>query len=142
MYNNVHAPCRGLSPPKLVDLSERMLVNLHKALPVVTSIVIILVVAVVRDRSRTAAAILATMPINMVLALWIVVGTPDATQGTLVTFIQSLLVGLVPSFIWLVVVYVAVRVGWTLTPAILAGYVVWGGLTALAFSMGIFTTTR
>jgi hypothetical protein len=106
------------------------------------SIVIIVVVAVLRERSRTAAAILATMPINMVLALWLVVGTPDATQGTLVTFIHSLLVGLVPSFIWLVVVYVAVRVGWTLAPAVVAGYVVWGGLTALAFSVGIFTTAR
>jgi hypothetical protein len=53
-----------------------------------------------------------------------------------------LLVGLVPSFIWLVVVYITVRIGWALMPAILAGYVVWGGLTALAFSMGIFTTTR
>lgn len=117
-------------------------VTVQKSLPVITSIVIILLVAILRERSRTLSAILATMPINMVLALWIVVGTPGFDQTAMVQFTRSLLVGLVPSFIWLVVVFAAIRSGWTLLPAILAGYVVWGALTASAFALGIFTLQR
>ena len=116
--------------------------NVSKALPVLTSILIILVVAVLRDRSRTLAAILSTMPINMVLALWIVADAPDVTQGGLVNFVGALLIGLVPSVIWLIVIYVGLRLGWTLWPAVLIGYVVWGGLTGLAFVTGIFTLNR
>lgn len=116
--------------------------TLQKSLPVITSIVIILLVAILRERSRTLSAILATMPINMVLALWIVVGTPGFDQTAMVQFTRSLLVGLVPSFIWLVVVFAAIRSGWTLLPAILVGYVVWGALTAGAFALGIFTLQR
>lgn len=116
--------------------------TLQKSLPVITSIIIILLVAVLRERSRTLSAILATMPINMVLALWIVVGTPGVDQTAMVQFIRSLLVGLIPSFIWLVIVFAAVRAGWTLLPSILAGYVVWGALTAGAFALGIFTLQR
>ena len=116
--------------------------TLQKSLPVIASIIIILLVAILRERSRTLSAILATMPINMVLALWIVNGTPAFDQAALVHFIRSLLIGLVPSFIWLLVVFGTVRYGWTLLPAILAGYVVWGVLTAGAFALGIFTLQR
>jgi hypothetical protein len=117
-------------------------VTVQKVVPVVMSIVIILAVAVLRERSRTLSAILGTMPINMVLALWIVVGAPDATQTITAGFIRSLLIGLVPTFIWLVVVYVAVRIGWTLWPAVVTGYAVWGVLIALAFWTNIFTINR
>ncbi len=121
---------------------EQPLLNLQKTLPVVTSILIILVVAVLRERSRTLAAILSTMPINMVLALWIVLGAaPQSTQATL-SFTRSLLVGLVPSFAWLVTVYFALRAEWNLAGAILAGYAIWGAMTATAFWMGIFALNR
>jgi hypothetical protein len=43
--------------------------SLPKTLPVLTSIAVILLVAVLRERSRTVAALLATMPINIPLAL-------------------------------------------------------------------------
>jgi uncharacterized membrane protein len=114
-------------------------VSAPKVLPVVTSILIILAVAVLRERSRTLSAILGTMPINMVLALWIVVGAPDATPSMTAGFVRSLLIGMVPTLIWLVVVYVAVRGGWALWPAVATGYAVWGGLIAATFWTGIFS---
>ena len=46
--------------------------NVQKLLPVATSIGIIVLVAILRERSRTLAAIFATMPINMPLAIWAV----------------------------------------------------------------------
>jgi len=116
--------------------------TLQKALPVVTSILIILVVAIVRERSRTLAAIMSTMPINMALALWIVLGSTPQSTSSSVSFVRSLLVGLVPSFAWLIVVYITLRVGWSLVAAIVAGYSIWGAMTALAFWLGIFTIQR
>lgn len=116
--------------------------NLQKSLPVVASIVIILLVAVLRERSRTLSAIMATMPINMTLALWIVGSLPDITQPATTNFVRSLLVGMAPSLLWLVVVFVAVRSGWQLLHAVLSGYVVWGALTGIAFALGILTVNR
>jgi hypothetical protein len=116
--------------------------TIQKALPVLASIGIILVVALLRERSRTLAAILATMPINMVLGIWIVSGASGADTQAMTAFVRSLLVGLVPSFIWLIMVYVALRAGIPLWSAILAGYGGWGALVALAFWIGILTPGR
>lgn len=104
--------------------------------------VILLIVALVRDRSRTLSAIVSTMPINMVLALWIVLGAGDESTQTRVDFVRSLLIGLVPSFLWLIVVYFGLRAGWNLWSAIIAGYAVWGILVALSFWLGILAVNR
>jgi uncharacterized membrane protein (GlpM family) len=114
------------------------MINLQKTLPVLASIVIILVLAVLRDRSRTLAAILSTMPINMVLALWIVSSGSDRPTSML-PFVRSLLVGMAPTLLWLVAIFFALRSGWSLAGAIVAGYAVWGALIALAFRLGIFS---
>lgn len=115
---------------------------MQKWLPVVVSIVIIVVVALLRERSRTLAAILATMPINMVLALWIVLGAPDVNPQTMQSFVRSLLVGLVPTIVWLVVIDLGLRGGWSLVGSIAVGYTVWGGLIAIAFRLGFLSFNR
>jgi hypothetical protein len=117
-------------------------VLLQKNLPVITSILMILLVAFLRERSRTLSAILATMPINMALALWIVVGTPEITQQAMVQFVRSLVIGLMPSVVWLIVVFVMLRNGWTMLPAVLVGYGVWAALIAGAFVTGVLTVQR
>lgn len=66
----------------------------QKALPVVVSICIILAVAYLRNRSRTLAVILGTMPINLPLALWVTFGGSGASQEEIVAFVRSLLWGL------------------------------------------------
>jgi hypothetical protein len=134
--------CGKLLVSKQPQFRKDIVLSFQKSLPVITSMVIILIVAVLRERSRTVSAILSTMPINMVLALWLVVGAADVNPQTTVDFVRSLLVGLVPSFLWLVVIYVALRTGWSLLAAILAGYVVWGLLVALAFWLGILSANR
>lgn len=116
--------------------------NAQKVLPVVTSIIIIFVVAVLRERSRTAAAIFATMPINMPLALWVVFGGTDASSEQVEAFVRALIIGLIPGFIWLGVVFVLVKAGWPLLAAIGGGYVVWGALTAALFALGILSFNR
>lgn len=107
----------------------------QKALPVLTSIGIILVVAVLRDRSRTVAAIVATMPINVPLALW-VVSAGGSDSPVLADFMRSALLSLIPSILWLGVVYWALRAGWAVWPAVGVGYVVWAVLIAGLFYTG------
>jgi len=112
-------------------------VTLQKTLPIITSILIILIVAVLRERSRTLTAILGTMPINMPLVLWIVWSTPGTDQPAMVGFVRSLIIGMVPTMLWLAIVYLALRAGWSLMSTLIAGYAAWGVLIAVAIQLGI-----
>jgi len=116
--------------------------NFQKTFPVIASIAIILIVAVLRDRSRALAAVLATMPINIPLALWIVSSGSDHDPPVMADFVRSLLITLIPSFIWLGVVFVTIRAGWNLWAAIGAGYGVWAALIAILFWLGVLSLPK
>lgn len=115
------------------------IMNLQKSIPVLTSIAIILLVAFLRDRSRAVAAVLATMPINIPLALWVVSAGSDGDPRVMAMFVRSVIVSLVPSFIWLFVVFLAVRNSWNLFAAISLGYAVWAALVAGLFYFGVLS---
>ena len=114
-----------------------MTIDWQRVLPVLVSMGVILLVAVLRQHSRTLAAITATMPINIPLALWIVYsGDSDSTNR--ITFIEGLFVGLIPTLVFLAVAYWGARSGWNVFPMIIAGYVGWGlslGLLLLVQSL-------
>jgi hypothetical protein len=114
----------------------------QKILPVITSIVIILLVAVLRERSKTLAAIVATMPINIPLALWVVFGGENYTQDAALNFVRSIAIGLIPTFVWGLIVYVALRNGLTLLPAIGLGYAGWAVLTFTMLRLGLMNAGR
>jgi hypothetical protein len=117
--------------------------NLQKTLPVVTSIVIILVVAALRDRSKTLATIFATMPINMPLALWVLTGNIGADDNAAIaTYVRAFIIGLVPAFIWLGVVYLGLKLGWSLLGAIAGAYGVWVVLIAGLLWLGILAVPQ
>lgn len=116
--------------------------SLQKTFPVITSIVIILIVAVLRDRSRALAAVLATMPINVPLALWIISGSSGGDPKQMADFTRSLIISLIPTFIWLGIVFLAIRAGWNLFAAIGAGYGVWAALIAGLFMVGVLNWPR
>jgi hypothetical protein len=116
--------------------------NFQKLFPVVTSIAIIILVAILRDRSRAVAAVLATMPINIPLALWVVSSGSDNDPQVMSDFVRSLIISLVPSFIWLGVVFLAIRAGWNLWAVLGAGYVVWGVLIVGLFWLGVLTVPK
>jgi len=114
------------------------IMNIQKILPVVTSILIILIVAALRERSRTAAAMFASMPINIPLALWVVFGSGGPVDPTAeALFLRNIGVGLLTTLVWVGVVFVALHAGMALLPAILIAYVVWAALTALWFGIGV-----
>lgn len=106
-------------------------VDWQRVLPVLVSIGIIIAIAILRNYSKTFAAIAATMPINIPLGLWIVATGDD--QVDLVGFSQSLVINIIPTLFFLVVVWFAFRLGWTLIPAIAVGYVAWGITLAISY---------
>ncbi len=109
-----------------------MSLDFQRLLPVIVSICIIIAVAVLRQYSRTFAAIAATMPINLPLGLWIVYGGENGDPAAMQEFSRSLVINLVPTLCFTVVVWLTFRAGWTLVPAILAGYAAWAVTLALA----------
>lgn len=113
-----------------------------KALPVITSIAIILLVAFLRDRSRTLAAILATMPINIPLGLWVVFGGTDYDQEATAQFVRALIPGLVATIVWVIGVYVLVRLGVNLWLSILGAYAVWAALVFVFIRIGWLVVNR
>jgi hypothetical protein len=95
-------------------------------LPVVLSMVIIVLVAILEKQSKLVAAITATMPLAATLALWIVYSSGEGERAPLEEFSQGLLLGVLPSIGFLVAVWFAARAGLKLVPMILIGYAVWG----------------
>jgi len=114
-------------------------INWQRTLPVLISIGIILAVAFLRDRSRTLAAILAVMPINIPLALWVIASGADGDPQVIGNTIRAMFIGLIPGFVWLGVVLLLVRAGWMILPAIGLGYAIWAVLIAGLFWLGVLS---
>ena len=95
-------------------------------IPVVLSIVVILLVAVLEKQSKLFAALTATMPLTAPLALWIVYSSNAGEKEAVSNFSLSLLLGLLPTMAFLITVWLAARAGMKLLPMILSGYGVWG----------------
>ena len=101
-------------------------------LPVILSIVVIILVAVLEKQSKLVAALTATMPLAAPLALWIVYSSNAGDKTAVSQFSLSLLLGLLPTLAFLITVWLAARAGVKLGPMILMGYGVWAiGATVL-----------
>ena len=109
--------------------------KLQDAVPVLLSILIIVLVAILEKQSKLFAALTATMPLTAPLALWIVYSS-NAGEKTVVTqFSLSLLLGVLPTFAFLVTVWLAARAGMKFLPMILAAYSVWAAGAAFLYLM-------
>lgn len=113
-----------------------------RTVPVIVSILIILMVALLRERSRTLAVIFGTMPINLPLTLWITFGGATDNVATVAAFVRSLVLGLVATFLWLAVVWLVVRAGWGLWAAVAGGYAAWGVLIVVFIVFGVLSVSR
>ncbi len=95
--------------------------------PVVLSIVVIVLVAVLEKQSKLFAALTATMPLTAPLALWIVYSANAGEKTAVTNFSLSLLLGLLPTLAFLITVWLAARAGMKLGPDDPdRGYSVWG----------------
>lgn len=100
-------------------------------LPVVLSIVVIILVAVLEKQNKFAAAITATMPIGATLAIWIVYSANSGDQQTMKDFSIGLLMGIIPSLGFLFAAFFSFRAGLKLLPTLLVGYSAWGVLLGI-----------
>ncbi len=108
-------------------------------IPVVISVIVIILIAVIEKQSKTIAAITAVMPLTAPLALWIVYSSSGGEQTAMSEFTLGLIIGLLPTLGFAVAAWLAARAGMKLGPILLAGYGVWGiGTLLIAFLRSIF----
>jgi len=100
--------------------------RMQDVLPVVISVIIILAVALLEKYSKLFASITATMPLTIVLAIWIVYSANDGNKLVMDTFNLNLLIGLLPTALFVVAAWLSIRAGIKLMPTIGIGYVIWG----------------
>lgn len=100
----------------------------------VLSMAIIVGVTLLQERSKTLAAVTATMPLTVALALWIVFQTNPSTADR-AAFAVGMVIGIVPTMLFLVAVWLAARAGWSFWSAIGSGYATWA--LALAVITGL-----
>jgi hypothetical protein len=96
----------------------------QRVLPVIVSVLIIIAVAILREYSKTLAAVVSTMPINIPLALWLVYSGGTDSAG-LETFARALFINIFPTIGFLLVAWLLVRAGWGLLPVLAASYGAW-----------------
>jgi hypothetical protein len=108
-------------------------VKTQDVLPVILSIVVILLVAIIEKHSKLFAALTATMPLAAPLALWIVYSSNSGDKAAVSQFSLSLLLGLLPTFAFLIAVWLAARAGMKLAPMLLTGYGVWAVGAAILY---------
>jgi hypothetical protein len=93
--------------------------------PVLLSIVVIILVAVFEKQSKLFAALTATMPLGIPLALWIVYSTNAGDKQVVSQFSLSLLLSFIPTLAFVVTIWIAARAGMKLVPMLATGYSVW-----------------
>ena len=111
-----------------------------KILPVVVSICIIILVAVLREYSRTVAAIAATMPLNIPLGMWLIYSAAEDQQAAMTEFTSAILINIIPTLFFMVIAWQGARSGWKLLPTIGAGYTAWALILGATFLLRRFLT--
>src|SRR5579859_4303422 len=102
--------------------------SLRQILPVAVSIAIIILIAIVRNYSKTLAAIFATMPINIPLSLWIIYSGEGNTTPAVVDYSLALVYNIFPTVVFIIVAWLLLRAGWSILPTLGVGYLTWAVL--------------
>ena len=110
-----------------------MSIDWSRVTPVIVLIAIIIAIAIIRQYSRTFAAIAATMPINVPLGMWIVASGSEDSRAALVEFNNALLINIIPTLIFLVVAWQLSKSGCSVLQTIILGYVAWAVSLGLVF---------
>ena len=79
---------------------------------VLLSVLIIVLVAVVQERSRHLAAIIATMPLTAPLAMWIVFSASGGDQHQTREFVGTMVIGAVASLVFVLACWLGFRQAW------------------------------
>jgi len=99
--------------------------KLQDILPVVISVLVIILVAIIEKQNKTFAAITATMPLTIPLTLWIVYSSSGGDRLVISSFGQNLLLGILPTVAFVIAIFFTARAGVKLVPMLGIGYTVW-----------------
>jgi len=102
-----------------------MAIDWSKIIPVLVSIGILIAVAILRQYSRTLAAVAAAMPINIPLAMWVISAGDDNKHTQLAEFNEAMVINIVPTLIFIVIAWLMTRSGQSLLPTLVVSYAVW-----------------
>lgn len=108
-----------------------MSIKLQDVLPIILSVLVIIFVAILEKQSKLFAAIAATMPLTIPLALWIVYSSTGGEREAVLQFTQGLVLSLIPTLLFALTAWIAARAGLKLIPIIVSSYSVWAVSTVL-----------
>ncbi len=94
--------------------------------PVIISISVIIIVSLLQRYSKLFAAVTATMPLTIPLALWIVYTAAQGERAQIEEFTRSLVIGVIPTLAFTLALWIGARAELKLIPMLVVGYVVWG----------------
>ncbi len=97
----------------------------HEAIPVVISMLVILGVALLERQSKMVAAVAATMPLTVPLALWVVYSNENGEKAAVELFSRNLVMGMIPTLAFALAVWIGARAGLKLIPLLAVGYSIW-----------------
>jgi hypothetical protein len=89
------------------------------------SFLLITAIALLSERSRFMASIASAMPAKLALALWFVFSDTGGDRALTADFCRTTLFALIPTAMFLVGCWFALRQGWSLGWVIAFGYGVW-----------------
>ena len=95
-------------------------------LPVVISVIVIILIAILEKQSRLIAAITATMPLGIPLAIWIVHSSAQGDKAAVSEFTLGTLLGIIPTIGFVITAWLVARNGASLGKILISGYSVWG----------------
>ena len=95
----------------------------ERAVPVVLSVLIIVLVAVVQERSRYLAAVLATM--TTPFAMWIVFSASEGDQRHTADFVGSMVLGSAASLVFILGCWFGLRQAWGFLVTLVIASAIW-----------------
>lgn len=97
----------------------------ERAVTVLLAVLVVIVVAVVQERSRHLAAIIATMPLTAPLAMWIVFSASGGDRRQTAEFVRSMVIGSVASLVFVLACWFGMRQAWGFWPSVALASVIW-----------------
>ena len=97
----------------------------ERTMSVLLSVLVVVLVAVVQERSRPLAALIATMPLTAPLAMWIVFSASRGDQRQTADFVGSMVIGSVASLLFVLACWVALRQEWGFLISLALASTIW-----------------
>ena len=108
----------------------------ERVVPVILSVFVIVLVAIVQERSRRLAAIIAAMPLTAPLAMWIVFSASEGDQRQTADFVGSMVLGFAAGLVFVVACWLGFRQAWGFGVTLVVASVIWLAIVAVPYWAG------